>query len=320
MKASYLKLDNKELARRVTGAKQILKECVLCPRRCKVNRLENASGFCWSGLEAVISNFGAHHGEEPPISGSAGSGAIFFTGCNLRCLFCQNYQISHEYEGRPVSTTELGQIMLSLQEKGCHNINLVSPTHFVAQILEALLYAIPKGLHLPLVYNTNGYEAIETLKLLDDIVDIYLPDIKYSDDKYALECSQADDYVKYNRPALKEMYCQVGQLTQDKAGVAERGIIIRHLVLPHRMAGSFAALDFIKREISPEAVVGLMSQYHPCYQADKHKALNRRLEQSEYDEVVAYAESLGLENCYIQSLASSNDFLPDFNKDKPFDK
>ena len=315
-----MKLGNEELAKRVIEANLILKECILCPRRCKVNRLDDELGFCRSGKEVVISSSGPHRGEEPPISGFAGSGTIFFTGCNLRCLFCQNYQISQEYEGRPITTDKLGQIMISLQEKGCHNINLVSPTHFIPQILEALLYAVPKGLTLPIVYNTNGYDTIETLKLLDGIVDIYLPDIKYSDDKYAREYSQADDYVKLNRLALKEMYRQTGNLLQDKMGVAERGVIIRHLVLPHQIAGSFASLDFIKQEISKDAYISLMSQYHPCYKANKHPLVNRRLKQSEYDEVVQYAESLGLENCYIQSLTSSDDYLPDFNKERPFDK
>ncbi|MFH1230160.1 MAG: radical SAM protein [Planctomycetota bacterium] len=336
MKASYLKLGNEELAKRVAKANLILKECILCPRRCKVNRLAGSPrcpsglpekvgeadelGFCKSGKEVIISSSGPHHGEEPPISGFAGSGTIFFTGCNLRCLFCQNYQISQGYEGRPVTINELGQIMISLQEKGCHNINLVSPTHFVPQILDALLYAVKKGLTLPIVYNTNGYDTIETLKLLDGIVDIYLPDIKYSDDKYAEEYSAVSDYAENNRLALKEMYRQTGNLLQTKMGVAEHGVIIRHLVLPQKIAGSFASLDFIKQEISKDAYISLMSQYHPCYKAHKHSMLNRRLKQSEYDEVVRYAESLELGNCYIQSLTSSDDYLPDFNKEQPFDK
>lgn len=320
MRASYLKLGNKELAKRATEANLILKECILCPRRCKINRLAGELGFCKSGKDVVISSSGAHHGEEPPISGFGGSGTIFFTGCNLRCLFCQNYQISQEYEGRPVTTEKLGQIMISLQEKGCHNINLVSPTHFVPQILESLLYAVKKGLTLPIVYNTNGYDTIETLKLLDGIVDIYLPDIKYSDDKYAQEYSAVSDYVRNNRLALKEMHRQVGNLLQTKMGVAEHGVIIRHLVLPQRVAGSFASLYFIKQEISKDAYISLMSQYHPSYKAHKHPLINRRLKQSEYDEVVQYAESSELGNCYIQSLTSSDDYLPDFNKQQPFDK
>ncbi|MFH0889144.1 MAG: radical SAM protein [Planctomycetota bacterium] len=320
MEASYLKLGDKELAKRATEANLILKECILCPRRCKINRLAGELGFCKSGKEIVISSSGPHHGEEPPISGFGGSGTIFFTGCNLRCLFCQNYQISQEYEGKPVTTEKLSQIMISLQKKGCHNINLVSPTHFVPQILDSLLYAVKKGLTLPIVYNTNGYDSIETLRLLDGIVDIYLPDIKYSDDKYAQEYSAVSDYIKNNRPALKEMHRQVDNLLQTKMGVAERGIIIRHLVLPQRVAGSFASLDFIKREISRNACISLMSQYHPSYKTHKYPLINRRLKQSEYNEVVQYAESLELGNCYIQSLTSSDDYLPNFNKERPFDK
>jgi len=331
MKASYLKLGNEELARRATEANLILKECSLCPRGCGVNlhtkyfgvgvnRLSGELGFCRSGKTAVISSAGPHHGEEPPLSGSAGSGTIFFTGCNLRCVFCQNYQISQEYEGYPIFTENLAKMMLYLQQIGCHNINLVSPTHFLPQILEALPYAVKKGLTLPIVYNTNGYDTIETLRLLDGIVDIYLPDIKYSDDRYAEEYSGVQDYVKFNRPALKEMYRQVGNLITDKNGVAERGVIIRHLVLPGRVAGSFASLDFIKQEVSKDAYISLMAQYHPCFKAHKHPAVNRRLKHSEYNEVVRYAQSLELENCYIQSLISSDDFLPDFNKDQPFGK
>jgi len=374
METSYRKLfKSGELGRRVNKARQILKSCTLCPRRCKVNRLAGKLGFCLSGTEVVISSAGPHYGEEPPISGSKGSGAIFFTGCNLRCLFCQNYQISQEYEGHPVNPVRsplpegegvpmspdatirgtlrwspkthaesfgphpkasesigatsngvkietLAGMMLSLENQRCHNINLVSPTHFVPQILEALLIAVEKGLTLPLVYNTNGYDTIETLKLLDGIIDIYLPDIKYSDNKYAKEYSGVKNYVKYNRLALKEMFRQVGNLIIDENGIAQRGVLIRHLVLPERIAGSFESLDFIAEEISKEAHISLMSQYHPCYKADKHPVVNRRLKKAEYDEVVEYAEKSGLENCYIQELASSDDFLPDFRREKPFER
>jgi len=345
METSYRKLfKSGELGRRVNEVRQILESCTLCPRRCKVNRLAGKLGFCLSGTEVVISSAGPHYGEEPPISGSKGSGAIFFTGCNLRCLFCQNYQISQEYEGHPVNPVRsplplakasrrnvgatsngvkietLAGMMLSLENQRCHNINLVSPTHFVPQILEALLIAVEKGLTLPLVYNTNGYDTIETLKLLDGIIDIYLPDIKYSDNKYAKEYSGVKNYVKYNRLALKEMFRQVGNLIIDENGIAQRGVLIRHLVLPERIAGSFESLDFIAEEISKEAHISLMSQYHPCYKADKHPVVNRRLKKAEYDEVVEYAEKSGLENCYIQELASSDDFLPDFRREKPFER
>ncbi|MEK7449499.1 MAG: radical SAM protein [Planctomycetota bacterium] len=337
MKSSYLTLlKSGELGRRVVLAKEILKKCILCPRRCEANRLNGELGFCKSGVTAVFSSAGPHYGEEPPISGPdvhrggfgwgsapslpRGSGTIFFTGCNLRCLFCQNYQISQEYLGRPVAADELGQIMISLQEQGCHNINLVSPTHFVPQILESLLYAAENGLVIPIVYNTNGYDSIETLKLMEGVVDIYLPDIKYSENKQAEECSRVADYVEPNRLALKEMYRQVGNLVTDENGIARRGLLVRHLVLPQDKAGSFDSLEFIVREISGTAYLSLMSQYHPCYQAHQHPVLNRRLSRAEYEKVVNDAESLGLENCYIQNLISSDDFIPDFQKEKPFSR
>ncbi|MEW6025969.1 MAG: radical SAM protein [Planctomycetota bacterium] len=319
MTPSYLDLWNSgEFAERITEANRILEECTLCPRQCKVNRLKGDLGFCKSGSEAIISSAGPHYGEEPPISGTKGSGTIFFTNCNLRCVFCQNYQISQQGEGSPVTTENLAKRMIYLQEIGCHNINLVSPTHFVPQILEALALAIPKGLKIPIVYNTNGYDSLATLKLLDGIVDIYLPDIKYAGDRYAQEYSGVDDYVRHNRMALKEMYRQTGNLVTDENGIAQRGLLIRHLVLPDRLAGTFDCLDFIAREISRDAYVSLMSQYHPSHKAHKHPLINRRLKQSEYKEVVAYAEKLGLENCFIQELISSDDFLPDFRLENPF--
>lgn len=344
MTASYIKLlKSGELKQRVEAARQILTECTLCPRECRVNRLKGKLGFCASADKVMISSYGLHHGEEPPISGQKGSGTIFFTGCNLRCLFCQNYRISQLYEGHEITLEDIAKAMLALESQGAHNINLVSPTHFVPQILEALLIAAEKGLELPIVYNTNGYDSIETLKLLDGIVDIYLPDIKYSDDKYAKAYSGVADYVKHNRVALKEMYRQVGDLklnnpphpfpppqvgrvgegvveTMCSGGVAERGVIIRHLVLPLRGAGSFASLDFIRNELSKDAFVSLMSQYHPCYKAKSHPILSRRLLRSEYDEVVDYAGKLGLDNCYVQELVSSDDWLPDFSKDEPFNR
>ena len=329
MSANYLQLGTDEIARRAKEAKQILEQCTLCPRACKVNRTKGELGFCESGLEVIISSAGPHLGEEPPISGSKGSGTIFFTNCNLRCVFCQNYQISQQAQGRPITTGELSDTMLSLQKQECHNINLVSPTHFVPQILEALALVIPKGLKIPIVYNTNGYDSLGTLKLLDGIVDIYLPDIKYGNErqqpnpvrgKYAQEYSGIDNYVKHNRLALKEMYRQVGNLVMDENGIAQKGLLIRHLVLPHRLSGTFDCLDFIAKEISKDAYISLMSQYHPSHKANKHPLINRRLKQSEYKEVVAYAEKLGLENCFIQELVSSDSFLPDFRRKTPFEK
>ena len=320
MKASYLQLDRKKFARRIEQAKEMLRSCTVCPRECKVNRLENQLGFCKSGKDIVISSFGPHYGEEPPISGKSGSGTIFFTGCNLRCVFCQNYQISQEREGRPIETEELANAMIHLQDKGCHNINWVSPTHFVPHIMEALFVAIQKGLTLPIVYNTNGYDSLEILKLLDGIVDIYLPDIKYSTEENGRKYSGVDDYVKHNRIALKEMHRQVGTLKMDANGIAQRGLLIRHLVLPNKLAGSLESLNFVAQELSPETHMSLMSQYHPCYKACDHPDVRRRLNVPEYNEVVEHAEELGLENCFIQELHSSDDFLPDFKKEKPFER
>ncbi|MBI4834574.1 MAG: radical SAM protein [Planctomycetes bacterium] len=319
--SSYFKLFNSgELAKRVSQAKEILKECTLCPRDCKTDRTKGNKGICKSGVDVVISSAGPHYGEEPPISGVKGSGTIFFTGCNMRCLFCQNYQISHLYEGKPITIDDLAKKMIHLQDLGCHNINLVTPTHFLPQVLEALSIACGQGLKIPIVYNTNGYDTVETLNLLDGIVDIYLPDIKHSDEESAKLCSGVSDYVKHNRPALKEMYRQVGNLTVDENGIAIRGLIIRHLVLPERLAGSFASLDFISKELSPDTCVGIMSQYHPCYKGETHPTLNRRITNREYEEVVDYAEKLGMENCLVQSLTSADNYLPDFKKEKPFSK
>jgi putative pyruvate formate lyase activating enzyme len=321
MLASYRMLfKSGELANRVKHAQQILAQCTLCPRQCKVNRLKGELGFCKGGRDLAVASSGPHYGEEPPISGSNGSGAIFFTGCNIQCLFCQNYQISQQYAGHQIAIQELSSTMISLQKQGCNNINLVSPTHFVPQILEALLGAAAKGLTIPLVYNTNGYDSLATLQLLDGIIDIYLPDIKYSNDQYAYEYSSAKDYVAYNRIALKEMHRQVGILQTNHEGIAEHGLLIRHLVLPANGADSLASLDFIRQEVSKDTYMSLMAQYHPRYKATTHSILNRQITETEYQTVTDYAESLGLDNCYIQELQSSNDFLPDFNKDKPFNQ
>ena len=311
--------ESGELEKRVNKFLNILKSCVLCPHMCKVDRTKGEKGLCDSGMDVVISSHGSHHGEEPAISGKQGSGAIFFTGCNLKCSFCQNFQISHEYQGKKISVKELADIMIDLQTQGCHNINFVTPTHFLPQILEALLQACEQGLNIPLVYNTNGYDRVEILKLLDQIIDIYLPDIKYSDETSAKKCSGVEDYVKHNRPALEEMFKQGGVLIKDDKGIAKRGMIVRHLVLPNKLAGSKLSLDFIAKELSEDIHVGIMAQYHPCYKAKDDEMLNRRVNRQEYAESVDYAESLGMDNCLVQELASADDFVPDFNKDEPFE-
>jgi putative pyruvate formate lyase activating enzyme len=266
--AAYLQLYlGGELKKRIEAAKSLLESCHLCPRRCSVNRLIGEQGKCRTSNEVIVASYGAHFGEEAPLVGKYGSGTIFFANCNLRCLFCQNYSISQLGEGEKTSKERLAYLMLSLQSKGCHNINLVSPTHVAPQILEALEIAIAKGLHLPLVYNTGGYDSVETLKLLDDIVDIYMPDMKYSNAEIAKQLSGVEDYPSINKAAVKEMYRQVGDLQIDDDGIAQRGLLVRHLVLPNGLAGTREVVNFLAKEISPNTYINIMDQYHPCYKA-----------------------------------------------------
>ena len=285
--AAYLELYHSgKLAERVEAARALLKNCRLCPRHCGINRLVNEKGQCYTGKLAVISSYGPHFGEEAPLVGTCGSGTIFFTNCNLKCLFCQNYSISQLGDGNEITKEELAKIMVTLQDKGCHNINLVSPTHVVPQILEALEIAINLGLRLPLVYNSGGYDASETLEILDGIVDIYMPDMKYDDEKTAEELSGIKNYPSINRTALKEMYRQVGDLRINEDGIAVRGLLIRHLVLPNELAGTKEIMKFIAEEISPNSYVNVMSQYHPCYKAFSIRQLNRPLSKQEFLEAV----------------------------------
>jgi putative pyruvate formate lyase activating enzyme len=242
----------------------------------------------------LVSSYGPHFGEETPLVGRHGSGTIFFTYCNLHCLFCQNYTISQLGEGSPVNSEQLAGMMLSLQERGCHNINLVSPTHVVPYILEALELAAGRGLRLPLVYNTGGYDAIETLKLLDGIVDIYMPDMKYSDEKIAEELSGIKSYPEINRAAVREMHRQVGDLQLDKQGVATRGLLVRHLVLPNRLAGTGGVVGFIAREISANTYLNIMAQYHPYHKASDIPRLSRPLTEHEFEEALGLAREHGL--------------------------
>ena len=285
------------LNNRIEAAYQLLESCRVCPRECGVNRLKNDKlGFCRSGLNPVISSVSPHHGEEPPLSGTKGSGTIFFTNCNLRCLYCQNYPISQLGNGAERTPGELACQMLWLQEQGCHNLNLVTPTHFMPQILKALGIARDRGFNLPIVYNTSGYEAVESLRLLDGIVDIYLPDMRYSDDKAALKYSIAPHYPEINRAAVKEMYRQVGNLAFDENGIAKRGIIIRHLVLPNGLSGTESIMKFLAEEISRDVYISLMSQYFPAYKANEHKELSRRTTTAEYNDACSTMEKYGLEH------------------------
>lgn len=266
--AAYLGLYHSgKLAERVEAAKTLLQNCEVCPQCCGINRLADEKGKCHTGRLALVSSYGPHFGEEAPLVGKHGSGTIFFTNCNLKCVFCQNYDISQLGNGVEVSKEELANMMLALQNRGCHNINLVSPTHVVPQILEALEIAINIGLRLPLVYNSGGYDSVKTLEILDGIVDIYMPDMKYSDERTADELSGIKNYPYINRAAIREMHRQVGDLQIDADGIAIKGLIIRHLVLPQGLAGTKEIMSFIAGEISQDSYVNVMAQYHPCYKA-----------------------------------------------------
>lgn len=291
---------HKILHQRAQTALEMLEKCRICPRKCGVNRLKGEKGFCRTGRMPIVCSYFAHHGEEPSISGTRGSGTIFFSRCNLRCVYCQNYSFSQLEEGRETPVEELADYMLSLQKEGCHNINFVTPTHVMPQILEALIPAIEGGLSIPLVYNTSGYETLEALKLLEGIVDIYLPDMRYADNAYAVEYSNAPGYAEYNQAAVKEMFRQVGTAKIDKEGLIVKGLIVRHLVLPQNIAGSEKIFAFIAREISPQIPISLMSQYFPEFEAQKHAPLDRVLTLEEYEAAVGLLEKYGLENGWIQ--------------------
>jgi putative pyruvate formate lyase activating enzyme len=307
-----------ELEKRAARLEARLAKCDICPRECGVNRLEGEEGFCHSGHRPIVASFGAHHGEEPALSGSRGSGTIFFGNCNLRCVYCQNYQISQDYttqKKNEVSTQLLAERMLYLQELGCHNINLVTPSHFVPQIVKAVLEAVPKGLRLPLVYNTSSYDSLKTLRELDGIIDIYLADIRYASNEFGRKYSRAEDYADNARAAIVEMQGQVGDLVVDEDGIARRGLIVRHLILPNHIAGSGESLSWLVEKVSPRLAVSLMSQYYPAHRAHKYKRLNRKISPEEYAEVVSLVEELGIENGWLQGMDSSQNYLPDFARE-----
>jgi len=293
---SYLALAaSGELARRAAAAYRHLEDCDLCARYCRVNRRLGVEGaVCRTGERAVVASYGAHHGEEDPLRGWAGSGTIFFSWCNLRCVFCQNWDISQRGIGREVEPRELADMMLELQAQGCHNINLVTPSHVVAQIIAAVSDAAARGLRLPLVYNTGGYDSLEALALLDGIVDIYMPDMKYGDSALARKYSKVRDYVEANRAAVKEMHRQVGDLALDEHGIAQRGLLVRHLVLPHGIAGTEQVLRFLAEEISAHTYLNLMDQYRPCYRADEYPEIGRPITAAEYGEALDAAARHGL--------------------------
>ncbi len=280
---------------------RLFESCVICPRKCRVNRLKGEKGYCKTGLNARVYSFMPHHGEEPPISGKNGSGAIFFSGCNLSCAYCQNYQFSQAENGRELPPEELGDIMLGLQNSHCHNINLVTPTHVLPQILKALYTAIKKGLKIPLVYNTSGYELPRIVKLLKGIVDIYLVDMRYFDNDKAVKYSNAPDYPEYNQGAVKEMHRQAGIAKFDPDGIIKSGVIIRHLVLPGGVSGTEGIAGFIAQEVSPDTYISLMSQYLPCYKAPQLKKISRRITSEEYDKAQKAMQKWGLYNGWTQS-------------------
>ncbi len=293
---SYLALlDSGELQRRADLLSQGLRECRLCPRDCGADRMDSSeSAFCGIGIRAVVSSANPHFGEEPPITGQRGSGTIFFAGCNLRCWFCQNSDISHGRFGRQVGSDQLAATMLFLQNMGCHNINLVTPSHVVPQILAALAMAAENGLGIPLVYNSGGYDSVETLQQLDGVVDIYMPDLKYSDDRNARRLSGAPDYPEVARAALKEMHRQVGDLVTGPDGVAVRGLLVRHLVLPNNAAGTEKSMEFLAREISSDTWVNVMAQYRPAFKAARRPEVNVPLKDEEYQEALDMARRHGL--------------------------
>ncbi len=290
----------KDIKGRIEKAYALLENCVVCPRECKVNRLKGEKGFCGGRKNPKVASYNVHYGEEPPISGTKGSGTIFFSGCNLRCLYCQNFPISQMRHGKEITTHKLADMMLHLQSKGCHNINLVTPTHFVPQILRALSFAWERGFDLPLVYNTSGYEALESLKLLEGIIDVYLPDMRYSDNHIAKKLSSVENYVEVNRKAIKEMYQQVGNLITDERGIARKGLIIRHLILPDNLAGSEETFRFIKEEISDKVYVSLMGQYFPSFKAGECVSIKRKITPEEYESVVGSFFKSGLSRGWMQ--------------------
>ena len=293
---AYLKTVKEEkIQSKIDQAREILKECIICPRNCRVNRIEGEKGFCQVGARAVVSSANPHFGEESPLVGSGGSGTIFMTSCNLQCLFCQNYEISHLMEGQEMDTDTLGGLMVGLQRLGCHNINFVTPSHVVPQILDAVKWAAESGLRVPLVYNSGGYDSVETLRLLDGVIDIYMPDLKFMDSQISQELMNAADYPDVARAAIIEMHRQVGDLQIDEKGIATRGLLVRHLVMPDDMAGTREAMRFLAKEVSTNTYVNIMNQYRPCGRAYEHSKLDRSVSRVEYTRAIEAAREEGIE-------------------------
>ncbi|MFA6142215.1 MAG: radical SAM protein [Candidatus Omnitrophota bacterium] len=297
-------INNKiELLKKANGLfADSLKNCKICPRKCGVNRMSGKLGYCRAGHNPKIYSTMVHRGEEPPISGSKGSGTIFFSHCNMKCVYCQNYYFSQLDQGQEMTIEKLAAKMCDLQKSGCHNINLVSPSHYVPQILLALQIAIEKGLKIPIIYNTSGYDLAETIRLLGGIIDIYLPDMRYSDDEMAKRYSGAPKYTEYNRQSVLEMQRQTGTLILDDDGIAIKGLIIRLLALPENISGTIESLKFIKENISTDTCLSIMSQYYPTYRSCNYKEISRGVTEDEYKNVVDAAHDLGLNNGWIQEM------------------
>jgi putative pyruvate formate lyase activating enzyme len=314
---SYLFLSQNEWNEKIDKAFSLASPCILCPRKCMAKRLEGQIGFCRAKDNLVISSIFPHHGEEPPISGTNGSGTIFFTYCSLKCCFCQNYQISHQEEGQAYSVEQLAEKMLWLQNLGVHNINLVTPTHFLPWIIKSIKTASEHGLNIPIVWNSSGYELTQPLQLLKGIIDIYLPDMKYGDNKSSFRYCKAKDYVEINKLAIKEMFKQVGPLKFDKNGIAKRGLCIRHLVLPEGKSFSEKILLFLKENFDPSDIwISLMAQYRPMYKAFEFPELSRQITQQEYEPLKNLCEEYGF-NGFFQEISDLDDkFCIDFKKRK----
>jgi putative pyruvate formate lyase activating enzyme len=315
--ATYTYLTDSGWELRIAELKRIAARCELCPRRCGVDRTAGEAGFCGAPAGLVLSSIFPHHGEEPPLSGTGGSGTVFFTHCTLKCLFCQNYQIAHEGEGRLFTENELAQKMLRLQSLGCHNINLVTATHFLPWLLPALRRAAGEGLRLPIVYNCGGYELPETIDLLKEVVDIWLPDMKYGDNAFARRYSAAPDYVEINQAAVRRMFRQVGPMRVDEHGIAERGLCVRHLVLPNGQSASFAVLDFLKHTFDPQEItISLMAQYRPLYRACGHPPIQAPLTPEAYDPVKTAFLKAGFEGFFQEIETLDTAFVIDFTQRK----
>ena len=309
-----LLLNYRSTTVKIQGVFILLENCKLCPRNCGVNRLNKELGFCQASNNVRVARVSLHAWEEPCISGSKGSGTVFFSNCNLRCVFCQNHSISQDNVGKDISIERLGQIFLEQQKSGAHNINLVTPTHYVPQIAEAIKLAKNQGLTLPIVYNSNGYENVDTIKALAGLIDVYLPDLKYFDDKYAIKYSHAPNYFETSKKAIYEMFCQVGECKFSEEGMIEKGVIIRHLMLPGLLSDSKKILDYIHSTYNNKVFVSIMNQYTPKFNSDKYPEINKSVNPKHYERLIAYALDLGLSNGFIQEEGTvSESFIPDFD-------